>query len=41
MMIVKEKRTIIVNQHAKNIIYITNVENINELDNKEAEKENQ
>lgn len=40
-MIVKEKRTIIVNQHAKNIIYITNVENINELDNKEAEKENQ
>lgn len=41
MMIVKEKRTIIVNQHAKNIIYITNVENINELENKEAEKESQ
>ena len=40
-MIVKEKRTIIVNQHAKNIIYITNVENINELENKEAEKESQ
>lgn len=40
MMIVKEKRTIIVNQHAKNIIYITNVENTNELDNK-PEKENQ
>lgn len=41
MMIVKEKRTIIVNQHAKNIIYITNVENINELENETTEKENQ
>lgn len=40
-MIVKEKRTIIVNQHAKNIIYITNVENINELENETTEKENQ
>lgn len=39
-MIVKEKRTIIINQHAKNIIYITNVENINELEN-EPEKEQQ
>lgn len=39
-MIVKEKRTIIVNQHAKNIIYITNVENINELEN-QPEKEQQ
>lgn len=41
MMIVKEKRTIIVNQHAKNIIYITNVENINELENEETNKDNQ
>lgn len=41
MMIVKEKRTIIVNQHAKNIIYITNVENTNELDNEETNKESQ
>lgn len=40
-MIVKEKRTIIVNQHAKNIIYITNVENINELENEETNKESQ
>lgn len=40
-MIVKEKRTIIVNQHAKNIIYITNVENINELENETTEKEQQ
>lgn len=41
MMIVKEKRTIIVNQHAKNIIYITNVENINELENKEEREANE
>lgn len=35
----KETTTTIINQHAKNIIYITNVENINELDNEEANKE--
>lgn len=37
----KETNTVIINQHAKNIIYITNVKNINELDNEEANKENQ
>lgn len=37
----KETTTTIINQHAKNIIYITSVKNINELDNEEAEKENQ
>lgn len=37
----KETNTTIINQHAKNIIYITSVENINELDNETTEKENQ
>lgn len=37
----KETNTTIINQHAKNIIYITSVKNINELDNEEAAKENQ
>lgn len=32
----KETTTTIINQHAKNIIYITSVKNINELDNEEA-----
>lgn len=35
----KETTTTIINQHAKNIIYITSVKNINELDNEEAEND--
>ena len=35
----KETNTTIINQHAKNIIYITSVKNINELDNEEAEND--
>lgn len=35
----KETTTTIINQHAKNIIYITSVKNINELDNEEPAKE--
>lgn len=35
----KETNTTIINQHAKNIIYITNVKNINELENEEAEND--
>lgn len=35
----KETTTTIINQHAKNIIYITSVKNISELDNEEANKE--
>ena len=34
----KETTTTIINQHAKNIIYITNVKNINELENEPNEE---
>lgn len=35
----KETTTTIINQHAKNIIYITSVKNINELENEPNEEQ--